>query len=150
MAETADMTEAAGVMVEAAEMPAEATDMPAEIADDDQDAVLDMVALEMAAPDPADADEASDPGSDEIHVAAAAACRARNDRADAEPEPEPEQTASPAIAPAMQASIQTSVEASTQASNGSIRLLLARRSSRMESCEGPLHRPPTRWRRSGA
>jgi hypothetical protein len=115
MAETADMTEAAGVMVEAAEMPAEATDMPAEIADADQDAVLDMVALEMAAPDPADADEASDPGSDEIHVTEP--LPAEPETIAQMPEPEPEQTASPAIAPTMQASIHTSVEASTQASN---------------------------------
>jgi hypothetical protein len=114
MAETADMTEAAGVMVEAAEMPAEATDMPAEIADADQDAVLDMVALEMAAPDPADADEASDPGSDEIGVAEPQP--AEPETIAQMPEPEPEQTASPAIAPTMQASIQTSVEASIQAS----------------------------------
>jgi hypothetical protein len=127
VAETADMTEAAEVMVEAVDVPAEAADISHEIADADQDAVLDMVAFAMAAPDPADADEAADPVNDEISV---------TEPQTAEPEtvaqmPEPEQTTSPAIAPTMQPSIeallepatetstQASTEASTEASLGS-------------------------------
>jgi hypothetical protein len=112
VAETADMTEAAEVMVEAV-VPAEAADISADITDADQDAVLDMVAFAMAAPDPADADQAADPVSDEINVI---------EPAPAEPvarmperEPEPEQTASPAIAPTMQPSNEASLEPATEA-----------------------------------
>jgi hypothetical protein len=112
VAETADVTEAADVMVEAVDVPAEAADIPAEIEDTDQDAVLDMVAFAMAAPDPADADEAPDPVSDEISVI---------EPQPAEPEtvaqmPEPEPTASPAIAPTMQPSIEASLEPATETS----------------------------------
>jgi hypothetical protein len=115
VAETADMTEAADVMVEAVDVPAEAADIPAEVEDTDQDAVLDMVAFAMAAPDPADADEAADPVNDEAHV---------TEQQPAEPdpiampelEPEPEQTASPAIAPTMQPSIEASLEPAIETS----------------------------------
>jgi hypothetical protein len=103
-------------MVEAAELPAQAADIPAETADADQDAVLDMVALEMAAPDPTD--DIADAGSDEISVTEPAP--AEPETIAQMPEPEPEQTASPAIAPTMQPSIEASVdvpiETSTQAS----------------------------------
>jgi hypothetical protein len=118
VAETVDTTEAADVIVEASELPVEAADVPAEIADADQDAVLDMIALEMAAPDPADAYDIADHSSDEIHVTEPAP--AEPETIAQMPEPETEQTASPAIAPTMQPSIEASVdvpiETSTQAS----------------------------------
>jgi hypothetical protein len=125
--ETADMTKAADVMVEAADVPAEAADTSAEVEDADQDAVLDMVAFAMAAQDPADADEAPDPVSDEISVAEPQPAEPETVAQVPEPEPEPEQTTSPAIAPTMQPSIEaslepaaeTSTEASTEPSLGS-------------------------------
>ena len=125
------MTEAAEVMVEAVDVPAEAADISHEIADADQDAVLDMVAFAMAAPDPADADEAADPVNDEISVTEPQTAEPETVAQMPEPEPEPEQTTSPAIAPTMQPSIeallepatetstQASTEASTEASLGS-------------------------------
>jgi hypothetical protein len=116
MAETLEMSaEAVDATAEITDMTAEAADVPAEIADAHDDAVLEMVALEMAAPDPSDTDDASDAGTDEIHVA---------ESLPAEPEtiaqvPEPEQTASPAITPTMQPSVQTSIQTSNQTSLGS-------------------------------
>jgi hypothetical protein len=53
-----------------AELSSEAVDMTAEAADAHDDAVLDMVALEMAAPDPADVDDPADPEAYEIEAAA--------------------------------------------------------------------------------
>ena len=112
VAGTADVAEAADMPAEAAELPAE--DAPAEIDDAEHDAMLDMVALEMGAPDPADEDEASDTASAEIHIAEPLAAEPVAQAP--EPEPEPEQTASPAIAPAMQASLQSSIEAAIETS----------------------------------
>ena len=114
--ETADVTEVTDAVAEIADMPTEAAELPAEdvpaqIDDAEHDAMLDMVALEMAAPDPADEDEAVDTGGAEIHLAEPLA---------AEPEtPAPEPTASPAIAPAMQAAIEIQVETPAQTSLGS-------------------------------
>jgi hypothetical protein len=76
-AEAADVTaeyvtpEAADVTAEAADVTAEAEEMTAEVADAhyDDDAVLDMVAAEMAAPDVSDADEPYDAEMDEFPVA---------------------------------------------------------------------------------
>jgi hypothetical protein len=121
MAETVEMSaEAVDATAEVTDMTAEAADVPAEVADAHHDAVLELVALEMAAPDPSDTDDASDAGTDEIHVA---------ESLPAEPEtiaqvPEPEQTASPAIMPTMQPSIQTSNQTSLGSSliaNGIVR-----------------------------
>jgi hypothetical protein len=116
VAETADMTEAADVMVEAVDVPAETADLSAEIADADQDAVLDMVAFAMAAPDPADADEAPDPVSDETHVIEPQPAEPEPVAQMPEPESEPERTASPAIAPTMRPSIEASLEPATETS----------------------------------
>jgi hypothetical protein len=113
-AAAADMTEAADAMVEPADVPAETADIPAEIEDADQDAVLDMVALEMSAPDPADTDEAYHGGRDETDIAEPQA--AEPETIAQMPEIEPEQTASPAIAPTMQASIEAPMRASTETS----------------------------------
>jgi hypothetical protein len=88
---------------EAIVVAAEAADVPAEAADAHDEAVLDMVALEMAAPDPADADDlsyADDPSgidSDEIRAEPPPAC----DETIAQP---PEPTA-PAIQPSPQLSL---------------------------------------------
>jgi hypothetical protein len=116
VAETADTTEVADVVVEAVDAPAEAADISAEIEDADQDAVLDMIALEMSAPDPADADEAADPVSDEFSVIEPQPAEPETVAKMPEPESEPEQTASPAIAPTMQPSIEASPEPPTEAS----------------------------------
>jgi hypothetical protein len=65
-------TSAPALLTEAAVAPAqaaEAVDVTAEAPDAYDDALLDMVALEMAAPDPADPDDTFDTDSDEIHVA---------------------------------------------------------------------------------
>jgi hypothetical protein len=113
VAETVDMTEAADVVVEAVDVPAEAADISAEIEDADQDAVLDMVAFAMAAPDPADTDEAPDPVSDESSVIEPQPAEPETVAQMPEPESEPEQTASPAIAPTMQPSIEASLEPAT-------------------------------------
>ena len=57
--------EAVAATAEAAGAAAET----AEAADVQDDAILDMIALEMAAPDPADPDDTFDTDSDKIHVA---------------------------------------------------------------------------------
>jgi hypothetical protein len=69
-------TSAPGLQAEATVAPAhasdetvEAVDVTAEAPDAYDDALLDMVALEMAAPDPSDPDDTFDTDSDEIHVA---------------------------------------------------------------------------------
>jgi len=67
--------EVADVSVETADMPAAALDVTPEVGDENPEAtdaydetLLDMVALEMAAPDPSDPDDSFDTGSYEIHV----------------------------------------------------------------------------------
>jgi hypothetical protein len=70
-AEAAEVTaEAADAMAEVAELSPEAVDATAEAADAHDNAVLDMVALEMAAPDPADVDDPADYETYEIEAAA--------------------------------------------------------------------------------
>jgi hypothetical protein len=61
--------EAAVAPVQASDETVEALDVTAEAPDAYDDALLDMVALEMAAPDPADPDDTFDTDSDEIHIA---------------------------------------------------------------------------------
>ena len=114
-AETAEVTaEAAEAMAEVAELSSEAVDMTAEAADAHDDAVLDMVALEMAAPDPADVDDPADPETYEIEAAAPPP---------AEPiivaeRPEPIIHA-PAVQPAPGPSLEPSLESSLEPSLGS-------------------------------
>jgi hypothetical protein len=70
-AEVADVVaEAADVAVEAADVAAEVAEITAEAADADDEALLEMVALAMAAPDPFESDEPSDPDPDDIDAAA--------------------------------------------------------------------------------
>ena len=57
MGRTTMPAEPIAAMAEAADVMSEAADLPPEAADDYDDALLDMIALEMATPDPADADD---------------------------------------------------------------------------------------------
>jgi len=131
-AEAVDVTaEAADVTVEAVEVMAEDVEVTAEAADAYDEAVLDMVALEMAAPDPADTDNDTD--IDEIRLAES-------------PSADPEivaQQPEPIFAPTQSPTIQPEF-------SRLLNLLLARHLSPTASCEGPRHRSPIRWRRSGA
>jgi hypothetical protein len=63
--------EAAGGAVEALNVTSEVTDLTAEAADAHDEAVLDLVALEMAAPQPAENDDLSDTGTvnGKVHIA---------------------------------------------------------------------------------
>jgi hypothetical protein len=85
-----------------AELASEAADAQEDARDDAHDeAVLDLVALEMAAPDPSDADDLSDVAADEVHLA-------ESSHVDLEivaKQPEPME-APPAIAPTIEASLQ--------------------------------------------
>jgi hypothetical protein len=114
-AETAEVTaEAAEAMAEVAELSSEAVDMTAEAADAHDDAVLDMVALEMAATDPADVD---DPADDETYEIEAAAPPPAELIIVAE-RPEPIIHA-PAVQPAPGPSLEPSLESSLEPSLGS-------------------------------
>ena len=109
VAETAEVTaEAADVGAKAAEMAVEALnvtsevkDLTAEAADAHDEAVLDMVALEMAAPQPADSDDPSDAesGTGEVHVAELAP--AASITAERNPEPAPAPAPPPAVQPSL-------------------------------------------------
>jgi hypothetical protein len=97
---------------------ADASDMTAEAADAHDEAVLDMVALEMAAPDPSDIDDPYDTDTDEIDVA---------ELPPADPiivAERPEPVAAPVPPPAVQHSIQPSLQpslGSTLIANGIVR-----------------------------
>jgi len=107
-------TEAVAATAQAGDETVEAAEMAAEAADAYDDTLLDMVALEMAAPDPADTDDAFDTGSNEIHAA---------ESPPAEPiiaAQEPEPIAAPAQPPTPQPSLQVSL-GSTLIANGMVR-----------------------------
>jgi hypothetical protein len=97
-------------MAEAAEAMSEPADMPAEAADADayDEAVLDLVALEMAAPDP---DQAYDPSEDESHEAEAAELPPAEPVIVAE---KPALTAAPAVRPSPEHSVAPSLKASLE------------------------------------
>jgi hypothetical protein len=99
--------EPAEVAAEPAEVAAEPEEVPVEVADAHDDAVLDLVALEMAAPDPSDSEEPYDGGADETPVASSSA--------PAEPIAQ-----MPIAAPAIQPSLQPSL-GSTLIANGIVR-----------------------------
>jgi hypothetical protein len=124
-AEVADVAaEAAELATEVADMPAEAADLTVETADvtleapdavpeadaasvADDEALLEMVALEMAAPDP---DDAVDSAGSEGHEIQAAAPAAEPMTVAETPEP----MAAPAIAAPVQPPLQDSLQASLQ------------------------------------
>jgi hypothetical protein len=107
-------TEAVAATAQAGDETVEAAEVAAEAADAYDDTLLDMVALEMAAPDPADIDDAFDTGSGEIHVAESPPA----DPIIAAQEPEP--IAAPAQPPTTQPSLQVSL-GSTLIANGMVR-----------------------------
>jgi hypothetical protein len=113
--------EAAEVAAEVAEIAAEAADVAAEIAEitaeaaaADDEALLEMVALEMAAPDPYDDDESSDADPDDIDAAASPPAAAIIVAREAEPE------AASAQPLAIEASVEPSLGSSLIA-NGIVR-----------------------------
>lgn len=105
IAELVDVTaEPADMAAEALDVTSEAAEENAEAADAYDEALLDMVALEMAAPDPADIGEPPDGVAGEVHVAELPA---------AEPisvAETPEPPAAPAQPPAAQLALQPSLE----------------------------------------
>ncbi len=117
--------EVADVSVETADMPAAALDVTSEagdenpeIADPYDEALLDMVALEMAAPDPSGTDAPFDTVTDEIQVREPP----RADPGIVAERPEP--MVAPAPPPAIQPSLQPSLEVSlgsTLVANGIVR-----------------------------
>jgi len=130
-AETAEMTEevietsaeAADATAEVADMAAEAIDVApeseaesAESAEAYDEALLDMIALEMAAPDLDDVDDASGAAADEMQAMEPAPAEpvivAEKPEPMAAPEP-------PAVQPSLQPSLQPSVEPSPEPSLGS-------------------------------
>jgi hypothetical protein len=112
-AEAVDVTaEAANVTVEAMEVMAEDMEATAEAADAHDEAVLDMIALEMAAPDPADTD------TDEIQAAESPS--ADPEIVAQQPEPIFAPTQSPTIQPQLQPSLELSL-GSTLIANGIVR-----------------------------
>jgi hypothetical protein len=102
-------------MAETADVTAEPVGLTADAADDAHDeAILDMIALEMSAEDPADFDDVSDTEIAEIAVAAPAPA----DPVSVVPEPEPMAAAAepPAVEPSLQPSLKASAETSAEAS----------------------------------
>ena len=138
---------------------AEAVEFTAEAADAHDEALLDMIAMEMGAPDPFDDDEIVEPAVAEAHVAepvvedADIAEPVVEEAHFAEPpavEPEivaelPEPMAAP-VAPPVQHRLSRSPQPRR---NRRWKSRSAHRSSRAASCAGPL-RPMIRWPRSGA
>jgi hypothetical protein len=117
--QTADVTaEASDMSAEVHDVASEASGVSPEAAEAFDESVLDMIALEMAAPDPSDIDDPPGTESDEIQVA--------------EPPPadpvivaeRPEPAAAPVQPPAVQHSIQPSLQptlGSTLIANGIVR-----------------------------
>ncbi len=102
---------------EALDVTSEAAEENAEAADAYDEALLDMVALEMAAPDAADIDEPPDGVADEVHVAELPA--AEPIRVAEKPELPAAPTQPPAAQPALQPSLEPAPPASLQPSLGS-------------------------------
>jgi hypothetical protein len=117
--------EVADVSVETADMPAAAVDVTPEAGDENpeatdayDEALLDVVALEMAAPDPSDAHDSFDTGSYEIHVSEPPHADSEIVAEKFEPTiaPEPPPTIQPSIRPSPEVSL-----GSTLIANGIVR-----------------------------
>jgi len=106
-------TEAVVATAQATDETVEGADVTTEAADAYDDALLDMVALEMAAPEPAETDDAFDADSDEILIAESPADPVMVAR-------KPEPIAAPAQPPGIQPSLQPSL-GSTLIANGIVR-----------------------------
>lgn len=108
-------TETVDAMAETAEATTEPVGLAAEDADAHDDAILDMIALEMAAEDPSDFDDVADAEPAEIGLAAPA------DPVSVapEPEPEPEPMAAAAEPPAVEPSLQPALDTAAEPSLGS-------------------------------
>ena len=125
MGAAALQVEAVVATAAAVDVAAEAADVTPDVADAYDEAMLDMVALEMAAPDPSDIDDPYDTGTGEVHVPGAPpADPMMSLPADpvivAEyPEPAAAPAQPPTIQPWPQPSVQPSVQPSLQPSLGS-------------------------------
>jgi len=117
--------EVAEMSVEMADMPAAALDVTLEVGDENpeaadsyDEALLDVVALEMAAPDPSDADATFGTVTDEIHVSELPPADSESFAARPEPmvAPEPPPTIQPSIRPSPEISL-----GSTLIANGIVR-----------------------------
>jgi hypothetical protein len=115
----------ADASVETADMPAAALDVIPEAGDENphatdayDEALLDMVALEMAAPDASDTDDSFDTGGHEIHVSEPPP--AGPEFVAERPEPSVAPEPPPAIQPANQPSLEVSL-GSTLLANGIVR-----------------------------
>jgi hypothetical protein len=117
--------EVADVSVETADMPAAAVDVTPEAGDENpeatdayDEALLDVVALEMAAPDPSDAHDSFDTGNYEIHVSEPPHADSEIVAEKFEPTiaPEPPPTIQPSIRPSPEVSL-----GSTLIANGIVR-----------------------------
>ena len=116
MVESADLTaEIADAMAETADVAAEPVSLTAETAEAEDDAILDMIALEMAVDDSSDFGDAAEMESVETAVAELAPA----EPVSVAPEPEPEHLAAaapPAVEPSLQPAVQAAEEPSLGAS----------------------------------
>ncbi len=117
MVETADVTaETVDAMAETADVLAETVDeleaLTAEAAEAQDDAILDMIALEMAADDSTDFDDVAEMESAEIAVAELAPAETISVAPEAEPEPIAAAAEPPAAEPSLQPALQAAEEPS--------------------------------------
>jgi hypothetical protein len=117
-AETADVTaKTVDAMAEIADAAAEPEGLTGEAAEAEDDAILDMIALEMAADDPTDFDDVADMELAEAAIAEVAPADPVS--VAPEPEPEPEPMAAAAEPPAVEPSLQPALQAAEEPSLGS-------------------------------
>jgi hypothetical protein len=117
--EAVDMAAGLAEAAEAAEVAAEVVEITADASDAHDEALLDLVAFEMSAPDPSDNDDAAEADADAIHVAEMPPAEPVMVVPEPEPmaaSPEPEPMAAPALPLAIQPSLQPSLELSPQPS----------------------------------
>jgi hypothetical protein len=107
--------EAAAAMVEALEIPAEAAGETLETSEAYDEALLDRIALEMAAPDPAYVDDAPDAAADEIDAPQPAepiVVAATSEPIAAQEPPPVQASLQPALEPAVEPSLEPSLGSS--------------------------------------